>query len=141
MTNRIGEWFTSLGFALRRTYGKIVTAKPSTFIVAIIVVALSVFLLGGGIYDLLVHPLSVIPYGSGVLFFYPGLQQQVVVESVGVMITYAMGFAGILLMYQSTKYAYKPRQAFMMLLVGVVLIVVAYFIFENLVSSKMTFRG
>ena len=85
------------------------------------------------------QPLSVIPYGSGVLFFYPGLQQQVIVESVGVMITYIIGVAGILLMYQSTKYSYKARQAFMMLLVGTVLIVVAYFIFENLASAKITF--
>ena len=141
MTSRIEKWFTSLGFSLRRSFKKIITAKPSVFMIAILIVALSVFLLGGGIYDLLVHPLSVIPYGSGVLFFYPGLQQQVVVESIGVMMTYAMGVAGILLMYQSTKYAYNPRQAFMTLLVGVILIIIAYFIFENLVSSKMTFRG
>jgi hypothetical protein len=124
---------------MRRTYKKIISSKPSTSIIAFIVVALSVFLLGGGIYDIFVQPLSVIPYGSGILFFYPGLQQQVIVESVGVMITYIIGVAGILLMYQSTKYAYKARQAFIMLLVGTVLIVVAYFIFENLASSKITF--
>jgi hypothetical protein len=141
VTNRIEKWFTSLGFALRKAYWKIVAAKPSVFIIAIIVVALSIFLLGGGIYDLVQHPLSVIPYGGGVLFFYPGLQNQVVYESVGVIIVYSIGVAGILLMYQSTKYAYKPRQAFMMLLVGVVLILVAYFYVENLLSSKMTFRG
>ena len=141
MTNRIEKWFTSLGFALRKAYWKIVAAKPSVFIIAIIVAALSIFLLGGGIYDLVQHPLSVIPYGGGVLFFYPGLQNQVVYESVGVIIVYAIGVAGILLMYQSTKYAYKPRQAFMMLLVGAVLILVAYFYVENLLSSKMTFQG
>jgi hypothetical protein len=141
VSRRIEKWLTSLGFSLRKSYKRMVTAKPSVFIIAIIVVALSVFLLGGGIFDILQQPLSVIPYGGGVLFFYPGLQNQVVYESVGVMIVYAIGVAGILLMYQSTKYAYKPRQAFMILLVGVVLILVAYFYFENLISSKLTFRG
>jgi len=138
VTNRIEKWFTSLGFALRKAYWKILTAKPSIFVVAAIVVAFSVFLLAGGIYDILEQPLSVIPFGRSVLFFYPyTLAAQAVYESIGVMITYAMGIAGILLMYQSTKYAYKPRQAFMMLLSGAILILFAYIYTENLVYQKL----
>jgi hypothetical protein len=53
------------------------------------------------------------------------------------MVAYAMGVAGILLMYQSTKYAYKPRQAFMMLLSGVILILIAYIFIESLIFQKM----
>jgi len=140
VTNRIVKWFTSLGFTLRRAYWKISTAKPSIFIVAAIVTAFSLFLLAGGIYDILEQPLSAISIGGRVLFFYPYLQAQVVIESVGVMVAYAMGATGILLMYQSTKYAYKPRQAFMMLLSGVVLILIAYIFIENLVFGKLTFR-
>jgi len=138
VTSRIGKWFASLGFTLRRTYGKISTIKPSIFLIAIIVTAFSLFLLAGGVYDILEQPLTAIPFGRGVLFFYPyTLQAQAVVESVGVMISYAMGVAGILLMYQSTKYAYKPRQAFMMLLSGVVLIIIAYIYIESLIFSKL----
>lgn len=138
LTNRIVKWFASLGFTLRRAYWKILTAKPSVFIVAAIVTSFSVFLLAGGIYDILEKPLAAIPYGSRVLFFYPyTLQAQAVIESVGVMVSYAMGAVGILLMYQSTKYAYKPRQAFMMLLSGVILILIAYFYIESLVFSKL----
>jgi len=138
LTNRIVKWFTSLGFTLRRTYEKVSTAKPSVFIVAAIITAFSLFLLAGGVYDILEQPLAAIPFGRRVLFFYPyTLQAQAVIESVGVMISYAMGVAGILLMYQSTKYAYKSRQAFMMLLSGVVLIVIAYIYIENLVFSKL----
>jgi hypothetical protein len=138
VTNRIVKWFTSLGFTLRRAYWRILAAKPSIFIVAIIVTAVSLFLLAGGIYDLLEQPLSAIPWGTRVLFFYPyTLQAQAVIESVGVMIAYALGAAGILLMYQSTKYAYKPRQAFMMLLSGVILILVAYIFIESLVFQKL----
>jgi hypothetical protein len=138
VTNRIEKWFTSLGFALRKAYWKILTAKPSIFVVAIVIVAFSIFLLAGGIYDILEQPLSVIPFGRRVLFFYPyTLQAQAVVESFGVMIAYAMGVAGILLMYQSTKYAYKPRQAYIMLLTGVVLILIAYIYVETLVFQKL----
>jgi len=137
VTNRIEKWFTSLGFALRKAYWKILTAKPSIAIVAILVVAFSVFLLAGGIYDILEKPLSVLPYGRGVLFFYPGLQGQFFNESVAVMIAYAMGVAGILLIYQSTKYVYKPRQAFIMLLSGVVLILIAYIYIEGSIFGKL----
>jgi len=138
VTNRIEKLFNSLGFTLRKAYQKILTAKPSIFVVAILVVAFSVFLLGGGIYDLLEKPWMAITYGSRILFFYPyTLQAQTGGESVGVMFTYGIGVAGILLMYQSTKYAYKPRQAFIMLLSGVVLILIAYYYIESLVSSKM----
>jgi len=138
LTNQIVKWFTSLGFTLRRVYWKILTAKPSIFIVAIIVTAFSLFLLAGGIYDLLEKPLGAIAWGTRVLFYYPyTLQAQAVIESVGVMAAYAMGAAGILLMYQSTKYAYKPRQAFMMLLSGVILILIAYIFIESLVFQKL----
>jgi len=103
-----------------------------------VVTALSLFLLAGGVYDILEQPLSAIPWGSNILFFYPyTLQAQAVIESVGVMIAYAMGAAGILLMYQSTKYVYKSRQAFMMLLSGVILIIIAYIYIEGLVFSKL----
>jgi len=138
VTNRIAKWFASFGFTMRKAYWKIITAKPSIFIVAAIVTAFSLFLLAGGIYDILEQPLSAIPWGSNIIFFYPyTLQAQAVIESVGVMIAYAMGVAGILIMYQSTKYAYKPRQAFMMLLSGVVLILIAYIYIEGLVFSKL----
>lgn len=136
---RVEKWFTSFGFAVRKAYKRIVTIKPSVFIVAVTVVAVSLFLLGGGVYDLTEQPLPAYSYGQKILFYYPfTLSGQAIIESIGVMIAYAMGFAGMLLTYQSTKYAYKPRQAYMMLLVGVVLIVVAYFYVEGLISTKLS---
>jgi len=81
--------------------------------------------------------LSAISWGTGILFFYPNLQGQFLNESIGVMVAYAIGAVGLLLMYQSTKYAYKPRQAFMMLLSGIVLILIAYFYTESMVFTKL----
>jgi len=137
VTNRVVKWFTSVGFTLRRAYWKILTVKPSIFILAAIVTAFSLFLLAGGVYDILEKPLSAISWGTGILFFYPNLQGQFLNESIGVMVAYAIGAVGLLLMYQSTKYAYKPRQAYMMLLSGVVLILIAYFYTESMVFTKL----
>jgi len=140
LTNRIKKEFTSLGFWLRKSYWKLATAKPSIFIIGIIVVAFSIFLLGGGVYDFLEKPLLAIPISSTrILFFYPySVHEQSVLESFYVMMSYALGVAGVLVMYQSTKYAYKPRQAFIMLLCGAVLLILAYFYIENLIFTKLT---
>lgn len=116
-----------------------VTAKPSLVVIALAAVGLSIFLIGGGVYDLIVSYVPIgFPYGSRVLFYYPrGIHEQVIYESLGVMTVYGIGIAGLLLTYQSTKYAYKPRQAFMLLLVGCTLIIVAYLLIEVFLWMKM----
>ncbi len=129
----------SLGYATRKAYRKITTAKPSIFAVAIIIAGFSIFMIGGGIYDILEQPLLGIPMGRRILFFYPGtLSEQTILDSVYAMMSYLFGAIGILAMYQSTKYAYRPRQAFMMLLVGAMFFLIAYFLMENLIYAKLT---
>lgn len=130
---------TSFGFAARRTYRKITSAQPSAFVLAAIIAGASIFLLGGGIYDLLEQPLLAIPVGTRILFFYPGtLSDQTILDSMFAMVSYFFGAMGILLMYQSTRYAYRPRQAFMFLLLGAMFFLIAYFLMENLVYQKLT---
>jgi hypothetical protein len=134
----IGKRLASFGFTLRKAYERISTIKPSILIVASIITAFSLFLLAGGVYDILEQPLAAIPYGSTILFYYPyTLAAQAVIESIGVMIAYALGSIGLLLMYQSTKFAYKPRQAFMLLVSGIALILIAYIYVESLVYQKL----
>jgi len=129
----------SFGFTARKTYQKITTAKPSVFLVAAVVAGFSIFLLGGGIYDILEKPLLGIPIGRRILFFYPGtLSEQTILDSMFAMTSYFFGILGILLMYQSTRYAYRPRQAFMLLLIGAVFFLMAYFLMENLIYQKLT---
>jgi len=104
-----------------------------------VIVASTVFFLSGGVYVLLAEPPIVIPTQRRIIFFYPyTIYEQVVVETFTVMSSYIMGFFGVFLMYQSTKYAYKPRQAYILLLSGVVLLLVAYIVIENLLWSKLT---
>jgi hypothetical protein len=139
LVGRIKRRFSSLGFRLQRAIRKIATAKPSVFVIASVIVASSVFFLGGGVYDLLAKPIIAFPTGRRILFFYPyAVHEQAVVESFLVMTSYVMGFFGVFLMYQSTKYAYKPRQAYILLLTGVILLLIAYIYIENLLWSKLT---
>lgn len=139
MVSRIRRKFSSLAYFARKTYWKMVTAKPSLLVIALAAVGLSIFLLGGGVYDLIMPYVPIgFPYGRRVLFFYPrAMHEQVFLESLTVMTVYGIGIAGFLLTYQSTKYAYKPRQAFMLLLVGCVLIFIAYLYIESIIWMKM----
>ncbi len=139
MIDRIKTRLSSLGFRLQRIIRKITTAKPSIFVIASVIVASTVFFLGGGVYNLLAQPLIAFPIGRKILFFYPyAVHEQAILESILVMTSYVMGFFGVFLMYQSTKYAYKPRQAYILLLTGVVLLIIAYIYIENLLVSKLT---
>ncbi|NIR86380.1 hypothetical protein GWO13_01960 [Candidatus Bathyarchaeota archaeon] len=138
--SRIRRKFSSLTYFAQKIYWKMVTAKPSLFIIGLITVALSIFLLGGGVYDLIVPFVPIgFPLGRRVLFFYPRtVHEQVFLESLTVMTVYGIGIAGFLLTYQSTKYAYKPRQAFTLLLLGCVLIIIAYLLIEYTLWMKMS---
>ena len=133
----MSKWFSkrlsSLAFSLQKTYGRIVTAKPSIFIVAIAVVAASLFLLGGGVYDILIKPLvAIVVSGGTIVSFYPyGITEQFLLESITIMIFYALGVVGFLIAYRSTKYASSPRQAYRFLLIGCALLLVAYILVEQ----------
>jgi len=116
---------------LQRAYWKIVTAKPSLLIFAVVIIAASIFMLGGGVYDILEKPFFAFFIEGRFIGVYPySLNEQLLAESIFVMLVYAIGAGGILLTYQSTKYAYRPRQAFMFLLIGIVFIIVAYICVE-----------
>ena len=138
----MSKWFSkqisSFAFSLQKTYEKIITAKPSLFFVGASAVVVSLFLLGGGIYDILTTDIAVayFPQGGKIIVFYPSLAEQFLLESMLVMIFGAIGFAGFLIAHRSTKYAYSPRQAYRFLLVGCVLLIIGYVLIENGLISK-----
>ncbi len=72
------------------------------------------------------------------LFLYPQLSEQFISDSIVAMTVYALGIVGLLAIYQSTKYVYKPRQAYMMMLVGVVLLLIAYIFLEASIQLKIS---
>lgn len=138
MARGLRRRISSLAFSMQKAYWKIVTAKPSIFVTAVLVVAASLFLLGGGIYDILEKPLfAIVTAGGRIITIYPyQLNEQFLVESIIVMVIYTIGVTGFLLTYQSTKYAYRPRQAYRLLLVGCVLLVIAYILIERSLLAR-----
>ena len=129
---------SSFIFSMQKAYWKIVTAKPSFFVIAILVVAATLFLLGGGVYNLLEKPLlAIVDAGGRIITYYPyTINEQFLVESILIIVLYAIGFFGFLLTYQSTKYAYRSSQAYRLLLVGCVLVVITYIFIERSLLAR-----
>lgn len=137
MARKAKRTLLSLSYPVQKLYRKISTTKPSTVVLSAIAIALTIFLFGGGLYDMIMKPLPSVYYGGRFLSLYPRLSEQFIAGSITAMILYSFGIIGLIVMYQSTKYAYKPRQAYMMFLVGVVLLVIAYIFLEYTIRIKM----
>jgi hypothetical protein len=137
MSKKVKKRASSMSFSLSRWFSKISTAKPSSFVISIIVIAYAIFLFSGGLYTIISSPLPAFYTGRGFIFLYPDLGQQFISDSVIAVMLYAMGFVGLLAVYQSTKYAYKPRQAYMMLVIGVTLLLLAYIFLEDAILIKL----
>ncbi|MEM2281791.1 MAG: hypothetical protein QXZ68_07420, partial [Candidatus Bathyarchaeia archaeon] len=78
------------------------------------------------LYLIIVKPYPAVYYGGRFLFVYPQLSEQWVSDSLIAMTLFAFGVVGLLLIYQSTKYAYNPRQAYLVFMVGAALLLIAY---------------
>jgi hypothetical protein len=137
VARKVKRTAVSLSHSLQRLYTRISSAKPSPFALGVIAMAVAVFLYGGGLHLIIVKPLSAVYYGGRFLFVYPQLSEQWVSDSLVSMILFSMGTAGTMLIYQSTKYAYKPRQAYLVFIIGVVLLFVAYIALEALLNWKL----
>jgi hypothetical protein len=99
-------------------------------------IAYSVFLFGGGLYTLIQKPATAYLGSSAIYFLYPSISGQFVSDTIIACILYALGFAGLFAIYQSTKSAYKPRQAYMLLIVGVTFLLLSYIFLEGAISFK-----
>jgi hypothetical protein len=138
MSKKVKKQTSSMSFSLSRWFRRISTAKPSAFIVSIIVIASAVFFFSGGLYTLIVQPLPAIYYGQRFYFIYPSLGLQFISDTVIAAMLYVIGFIGVLAIYQSTKHTYKPREAYMMLVIGVTLLLMAYIFLEGLIQIKLS---
>jgi hypothetical protein len=137
MSKKVKRKTAAASFSLSRWFEKISNTKPSSFIISIIIIGYAIFLFGGGLYTIISSPIPAYYTGKGFLFLYPDLGQQFVSDTVIAVMLYAIGFVGLLAIYQSTKYAYKPRQAYMMLVIGVTLLILAYIFIEDAILIKL----
>jgi hypothetical protein len=136
MSSKIKKRSADVSFSLSRWFRRISTTTPSTIILTIVGIGYSVFLLAGGLYTLITKPLPAYVSSSNILILYPSVSGQFISDTIVACILYAFGFAGLFAIYQSTKSAYKPRQAYMLLIVGVTFLVIAYILLEGSISFK-----
>jgi hypothetical protein len=122
-------------FSFQRWIRKISETKPSSLVITTILLAYSVFLFGGGVFSA-VSPIFPPYTGSTFLFIYPELTSQFISETVLAPILFAMGFGGVYFLYNSTKFAYKPRQAYMNAIIGASLLLLAYIALEYFIVIK-----
>jgi len=113
--------------------------KPSWFIIFIVVVGLATFFLAGGIYDLLEKPVSLLPKSGerGWTFIYPsGFAGQTLNESILSALLYLIGMSGLYMLFRSTRFAYRPRNAYILLIVGFLTTVLIIYYTGELLAQK-----
>ncbi|MEM2536546.1 MAG: hypothetical protein QXK29_00140 [Candidatus Bathyarchaeia archaeon] len=133
MAHKAKRAFTSLSYSLQKFYRRLSTVKPSNAVLAAMAIAVAIFLFGGGLYLIIVKPYPAVYYGGRFLFVYPQLSEQWVSDSLIAMTLFAFGVIGLLLMYQSTKYAYNPRQAYLVFMMGAALVIISYISVEAII--------
>lgn len=105
-------------FSIRRTFrrrlAKIMGYCFTPQFAAIFLVIIIIFLIGGGVYAFLLSRGS---YGE-------------LLESMAVILIYALGTTGILFIYRSIKYRRNPSQASLLVKIGVVILIAVFIILE-----------
>lgn len=103
-----------------------------------IVLVFSTFMAAGGIYNLMEKPLALLPRGGGWTFIYRGnVHIQTLNESIVAAIVYILGISGLYMMFRSSKYAYRPRQAYILLLIGAVITLLSFYYTNVMLQSKI----
>jgi len=112
--------------------------KPSTTVLAVAVVLFVGFVLAGGIYDILEHPISLLPTSYGYSVVIQGtLGQQTLNESLIAAFLYFLGVAGLYMLLRSTRYAYRPRNAYLLLVLGTLTVLIVVFYSTSLIQTKI----
>ena len=142
MASKLKNRSSEMSFSLSRWFRKITTNAPVAFLITVIGLSYAVFLLGGGLYTLIgpdaaAHQPSA--YVNGRFYFlYPDISHQFIADTIISAVLYSLGFVGLLAIYQSSKSAYKPRQAYMLLVIGVTFLLLAYVFLEGSIQFKAT---
>jgi hypothetical protein len=104
-----------------------------------VAVGLATFFLAGGIYDLLEKPVSLLPRASqqGWTFIYPGgIGGQTLNESILSALLYLIGLSGLYMLFRSTRFAYRPRNAYILLIIGFVTTLIVIYYSGQLLAQK-----
>jgi hypothetical protein len=110
--------------------------KPLGSMTVFLVIVLSIFIFSGGVYDIMERPISVLPTPSQPIFYYPGMTDQTMTESLGFMLFLIIGILGGYIVFRSTRRAYRPREVRLYILIGLALLLVAFIGCEQLLAIK-----
>ena len=107
------------------------TGKTSKIIIpkkyiSFAIVAFCVFILGGGIYNILDNPPSIIPLQNGYSSVHPYMNEQTSTEGYVIMLTNAFTIIGFYMTYRSTQIAYNRTSANRWLMAGIALIILGF---------------
>jgi hypothetical protein len=112
--------------------------KPSTTLSIILVLSFVGFVLAGGIYDILERPISLIPTSTGYSVLVRGtLGQQTLNESLIAAFLYMLGLGGLYMLLRSTRFAYRPRNAYLLLIIGTLTVLIVAYYSNVLMASKI----
>jgi hypothetical protein len=135
---RLRRSFSNLGYTLKGFSGPATRRKPSTTLAVILVVGFLGFILAGGIYDILEHPITLLPTAGGYSVLIKGtLGQQTVNESLIAAFLYFLGLGGLYMLLRSTRYAYRPRNAYLLLILGTITVLLVVFYSNSLITQKI----
>ena len=110
--------------------------KPSVSLIATILIIVTIFILGGGVYDIMEKPISILPTPSSPVFYYQGMSDQTLNESLIFILFLIMGVSGGYISFRSTRHVYRPREAKMFLAIGLTMMIVAFIGCETLLLWK-----
>jgi len=136
---RMQRFFHNLGYSLKFFRSPTTRRmKPSTTVLALAVVLFVGFVLAGGVYDILEHPISLLPTSYGYSVVISGtLGQQTLNESLIAAFLYFLGVAGLYMLLRSTRYAYRPRNAYLLLILGTLMVLAVVFYSTSLIQTKI----
>jgi hypothetical protein len=104
--------------------------EPRTL--ALLLLAFAVLVSAGIVYVLVERP----PPSLGVYFYYPGTGAQTVSEMLVVAFLYAIGIAGLLMIYEAPKYRYRRQQMGAILTIGLLSVVISALLLILMYSLK-----
>ena len=106
--------------------------KPSKTLIILLLISISILIPGGIVYDIMQKPSVTL----GDSFIYPGMTDQTMTESVSFMFLLVIGVTGEYTAYQSSRHAYRPREARMYLIIGILLLAFAFIGCSALLRAK-----
>jgi len=136
---KLQRFLGNLGYTMKVTRAPSARRiKPSTTVLTIIILAFVGFVLAGGIYDITNNPIALLSSSNGYSVLISGtLGEQTLNESLIAAFLYLLGLVGLYMLLRSTRYAYRPRNAYLLLILGTLTTLLVVFYSTSLIDAKI----